>query len=114
MENGKKFGEGEIHNSEATAELVEIIESSDGPSGVYKVEATDEKAKEVLKQRMEQFGGRVEEMPAPKDGKGKSYGFSGVSWNTPWEPKGPKKNWAQNPEAQKARVESLRRQNKFN
>lgn len=115
MENGKKIGEGDIYHGKASAELVEIIETSDGPTGVYKIRATDEQARETLKQGMEQFLGHIKEVPAsPKDREGRSFGFSGVKWNTPWEPTGPKRNWAQNPEVQQARVQSLKQQGKLN
>lgn len=76
----------------AAAIPVETSIDSDGERVRLEFVANSGEAVDLLKNKMiETYGGTMETIN-PKSQR--SFGLSGVVWNSSWEPKGPKQNWS--------------------
>lgn len=85
---------------------IERIITPNGQSEIVAVTATNEELLNFASEAIQETPNarRVERTPhsEEKQSESHSFGFTRDRWKSPWEPKGPKKNWAppssQNPE----------------
>jgi hypothetical protein len=73
---------------------VDVNITSNGREVLYEAIGTSERAIEDAACEIEQLTGASFQNMEERISKGNSTYFSSTNWKAPWEPKGPKPNWA--------------------